>query len=224
VIVEAVCPERQNPPRCQLARADKAVDERASWLGERGLTPEYERATLDGVLPIAGPVVAAYLDGLLGEVRLGRGLYVRGTLGTGKSSVLGLIMRAAYDAGMAREERSRAPVDCWFVHCERLYRALLDRAGKYDEALWQWRGCQLLLLDDWGAAYESPWAVSAFSEFMEDRYARRRSTCVTTNSAAADLDKLPEWDRVRDRWRQRNRVVQLVGPSRRRPDWEDEGR
>jgi DNA replication protein DnaC len=80
----------------------------------------------------------------------------------------------------------------------------------------------LLLVDDWGAGYEAAGAVAGFSRLIEDRYAHRRATCISTNMSAADLDAAPEWERVRDRLRERCILVQLTGGTRRRPEWKKE--
>lgn len=80
------------------------------------------------------------------------------------------------------------------------------------------RTADLLLLDDFGAAKASEWAVEQVVALLDARLREGRRQVVTTN---APYDALVEaWDdRAMDRLRYRWTVIQMTGESRRKAAW-----
>ena len=80
------------------------------------------------------------------------------------------------------------------------------------------REAQVLLLDDFGAAKASEWAVEQVVALLDARLREGRQQIVTTN---APYDALVEaWDdRAMDRLRYHWLVIQMTGESRRKAAW-----
>ena len=61
--------------------------------------------------------------------------------------------------------------------------------------------CDLLLLDDFGKEYTHDYSLKEFEEFVEIRYAKMKSTIVTTNLTPKQLNELVAYRRIVDRWK-----------------------
>lgn len=74
------------------------------------------------------------------------------------------------------------------------------------------REVHLLVLDDYGAQYQSAFLETTFNELVKERHAKMRSVCITTN-----LDPPGFWSsmdgRVRDRLQERAVLFHFRGPS-----------
>jgi DNA replication protein DnaC len=80
------------------------------------------------------------------------------------------------------------------------------------------RVAQALLLDDFGAAKASEWAVEQIVALLDARLRDGLVQVVTTNSPYDAL--LEAWDaRAMDRLRYRWSVIQMIGESRRKAAW-----
>jgi len=174
-----------------------------------GLPKRYRQATLADVSEAARPLVAAYCEDIEARVGAGQGLLVSGPVGVGKSCILGVIARAAYQA-FAGEHWSH-PVA--YVNCARLYVLLMDvdrdrRQLPYSEV-------RLLLLDELGTAYDNPFAVSQLDALIETRYASGLATCTATNLSVKAMHEDVRWRRVYDRLRDGGLGIALTGASRR---------
>ena len=166
-------------------------------LGPLGIGRRYQAAELDRVTdekPADGSddvraIVRGYLDSIAESVVAGRGLYIQGDVGTGKTSILALVAYAAASAGHS--------VAYWYAG------ELFDRLHRDDqEAIAQARHCDLLLLDDFGVQYAIDWTVTRFDALVEYRYAHGKAMCVTTNASREELSKSNAWRRVYDRWKE----------------------
>lgn len=213
-------------PNCQAARAqevsaqDRAIiAERNSqlqeqtWLQSIGVGERYWAVTREG-LRVKAPIIA-YLDELCEQTLAGRGLVLLGTIGVGKTAALSLI---------AKEARGQVR-DVWFTTVTRLMRHLLreeqlrrlrDNDGyeyEYDP-----KKCRLLLLDEFGAAYESDYAMAAFEDYIGWRYDNKLATCVAGNLTPEQLRENPHYARMVDRWRETCVVVKIGGDSMRQSD------
>lgn len=73
----------------------------------------------------------------------------------------------------------------------------------------------LLLLDEFGAAYESDYAMAALEDYIGWRYDNRLATCVAGNLTPEQLRENPHYSRMVDRWRETCRVVVIGGESMR---------
>ena len=159
-------------------------------LGPLGIGRRYQAAELDRIdNDKVREVVWVYLEAISDSIAEGRGLYIQGDVGTGKTSILALVAYTAANAGHT--------VAYWYAG------ELFDRLHRGDqEAIAQARHCDLLLLDDFGVQYAIDWTVTRFDALVEYRYAHGKAMCVTTNASREELKKSDAWRRVYDRWKE----------------------
>jgi DNA replication protein DnaC len=167
----------------------RAVEE--AW--ERvGVGRRYWGSTLEGIpSENCRNAVARYCEDIATQVSIGRGLILAGGVGSGKTSILAVIARAAAQA--------RPRLDALFFYAP----ALFDALHKDDrEAVGRARSCALLLLDDFTTQYATDWTISRFDALSEHRYSRQLATCVSSNLTLRELGKVETWARAVDRWRE----------------------
>jgi DNA replication protein DnaC len=207
------CPRQTE--ECRLGvqiRADRLRSEQAAteiWLRECGVGERYWQASRGRLTEPAE--VMAYLDEIGARVEQGRGLVLLGPTGVGKTAALALI---------AREARGRVTSVC-YTTVGRLMPAVLralrenaDKTAPYPASLWG--DARLLLLDEFGAAYESDYAMAGFEDFMGWRYDHRLATCVAGNLTPEQIRENPHYARMVDRWRETCVVVAIGGESQRK--------
>ena len=113
------------------------------------------------------------LDENLGE---GRGLWLHGGVGTGKTTLAMLVSRAALDAGRAVAiyslPRLLAEIRATFES---------DAQGSYVDFLGRLTTIDLLHIDDVGAEKSSEWVLEQLYAIVNGRYEEQRSIVITTN-------------------------------------------
>jgi DNA replication protein DnaC len=112
----------------------------------------------------------------------GRGLWLMGDVGTGKTTLAMLVSKAALEAGrsvaiyslprLLAELRKTFDEDS-----DRSFLELLDRLAAVD----------LLHVDDLGAERTSPWVIEQLYAIVNSRYEDQRSMVVTTNLQRDEL-------------------------------------
>lgn len=192
---------------------------REQWLERCGVGARYWDACRERLRE--PQVICAYLDELEERVKDGRGLLLLGPIGVGKTAALALI---------ARDAQGKTP-GAWYVTVTRLIghllrqtelrREMVYRRAEYnlpkgreevvDPKLWP-----LLLLDEFGAAYESDYAMAALEDYLGWRYDHKLATCVASNLTPEQIRRNPHYARLVDRWRETCDVVVIGGPSQRR--------
>jgi DNA replication protein DnaC len=195
---EPAAPEPEPPATLQLADAR--------------IPPRYRQA-----LP-GHPRVTAWADELTRTARRGPGgtpglatgpsLLITGPTGTGKTHQAYGAIRALLAAGVRLRWEATTAAD--------LYAAQRPQQGNDPERqLWALARCPLLLLDDLGAAKQSPWTEELTYRLINHRYNQLLPTLVTTNLPVADLrDAIG--DRVASRLAEMTDRVILTGRDRRR--------
>ena len=163
--------------------------------------------------------VVSYLDDLAGQVEEGRGLLLLGPVGVGKTAALALI---------AREAQGKLP-GVWYATTSGVIDHVLrgaqmrteiqgfgiEQGQPYEVDPKEW---PLLLLDEFGAAYESDYAMAAFEDYLGWRYDQKMATCVASNLTPERIKSNVHTERMVDRWKQTCRVVVIGGESMRRSD------
>jgi DNA replication protein DnaC len=126
--------------------------------------------------------IRAYVRNVDANLDAGRGLWLFGEVGTGKTTLAMLVAKAALDAGrsvaiysMPRllNEIRRTYDDA----SDSSYLQLLDRLAEVD----------LLHVDDVGAERSSPWVLEQLYAIVNTRYEAERSMTVTTNLGLDEL-------------------------------------
>jgi DNA replication protein DnaC len=167
-------------------RAQRIARRRAASLEGR-VPKRYRGASFDRppVLGMPEPVVGAvrsYVRNLKARLEEGRGLWLVGDVGTGKTTLAMLVSGAALDAGhsvaiyslprllnMIRDE----------IGAEGGLLDLLDRLSSID----------LLHIDDLGAQHTTPWRLEQLYSIIDARYQAKRAIIATTNLMPDELAK-----------------------------------
>ncbi|MCW3014112.1 MAG: family ATPase [Solirubrobacterales bacterium] len=175
----------------------------------------FDRAPMPSIAAAAPAQVRAvrqYIRDLDENLRKGRGLWLYGTVGTGKTTLAMLVSKAALDAGhgvaiyslprLLAEIRTTYDDDS-----DRTYTALLDRLADVD----------LLHIDDVGTEKTSDWVLEQLYSIINARYEEERSVVITTNLEREALaDQIHE--RTVSRLEEMCEVLPLWGADRRRQD------
>jgi len=186
----------------------------ADWLRLCGVGERYWDSH-DDRLREAGDIIA-YMEHLTENLSQGRGLLILGPLGVGKTSALALIARSCYGSGYK----------CWYTTVTKLIEHLLrgngmktvyDTSGLERGNAYQVdpRGWPVLLLDEFGSAYESEYAMAAFEDYVGWRYDNKLAVCVAGNLTVLQLKQNLHYARMIDRWRETSAVIQIGGESMR---------
>jgi DNA replication protein DnaC len=121
-------------------------------------------------------VVRAYLRNLDQRLEEGRGLWLYGDVGTGKTTLAMLVSKSALEAGRSVAiyslPRLLAEIrDTYEEGSRHSYTDLLDRLAEVD----------LLHIDDVGTEKTSPWVLEQLYAIVNSRYEEQRSIVLTTN-------------------------------------------
>lgn len=167
-------------------RASRIARKRAASLEGR-IPKRYRGASFDRppVLGMPEPVVSAvrgYVRNLSARVEEGRGMWLVGDVGTGKTTLAMIVSDAALEAGytvaiyslprllnLIRDE----------VGAEGSLLDLLDRLSSVD----------LLHIDDLGAQHTTPWRLEQLYSIIDARYQAGRPILATTNLMPSELAK-----------------------------------
>jgi DNA replication protein DnaC len=204
------------PCRC---RPQRVSQQRARSLS--GVIPrKYKGVSFDRppVTEISGPAKAAvqrYVRRIDEQLDNGRGVWLTGSVGTGKTTLAMLVSKAALDAGRSVAiyslPRLLAEIRMTFdADNERSYLALIDRLASVD----------LLHIDDVGAEKTSPWVLEQLYAIVNARYEAERAVIITTN---LDHNELAEQinERTVSRLEEMCEVLPLFGNDARRSEATD---
>jgi DNA replication protein DnaC len=142
----------------------------------------FERKPVLDMDPGVVRAVRHYVEDIAANLDAGRGLWLMGDVGTGKTTLAMLISKTALEAGrsvaiyslprLLAELRKTFDEDS-----DRSFLELLDRLAAVD----------LLHVDDLGAERTSPWVIEQLYSIVNSRYEEQRSMVVTTNLQREDL-------------------------------------
>jgi DNA replication protein DnaC len=127
-------------------------------------------------------VIRRYVQSIESNLDAGRGLWLVGDVGTGKTTLAMLVSKAALDAG-----RSVA-----IYSLPRLLNLVRDEIGGENSLLSLLdRLCsvELLHIDDFGAQHTTPWRLEQLYSIIDARYQARRAIIATTNLMPAELSE-----------------------------------
>ncbi len=126
--------------------------------------------------------VRSYVRNLNARLEEGRGLWLVGDVGTGKTTLAMIISSAALDAG-----RSVA-----IYSLPRLLNLIRDEIGTDNsllDLLDRLSSVDLLHIDDLGAQHTTPWRLEQLYSIIDARYQAGRAIVATTNLMPAELSK-----------------------------------
>ncbi len=197
-------------------RAQRIARRRAKKLSNV-LPKRYRNVSLESTVihdikakaPAQMRVVEAYLRDIEKNIGEGRGLWLEGNSGTGKTEIAMLTSKTAAAAGFSVAvyalPRLLAEIRKTFdADNDATYLDLLDRLGEVD----------LLHIDDVGAEQTSPWVLEQLYAIVNARYEDEKAIVLTTNLAR---DQLAEQigERTVSRLEQMCELLPLYGPDMR---------
>jgi DNA replication protein DnaC len=173
----------------------------------------FDRAPMPSITaaaPAQVRAVRAYIRDLAENVRTGRGLWLYGTVGTGKTTLAMLVSKAALDAGhsVAIYSLPRLLAEIRTTYDDAsgdTYTALLDRLAEVD----------LLHIDDVGTEKTSEWVLEQLYSIINARYEEERAVIITTNLERDDLATQIH-ERTVSRLEEMCEVLPLYGSDARR--------
>ncbi|WUH95824.1 ATP-binding protein [Streptomyces sp. NBC_00433] len=197
-------------PRAEVVREAEPVA--ALQLADARIPARYRHALADHprVTAWTGEIAHAGRPGPGGApgIATGPSLLIAGPTGTGKTHQAYGAIRALLAAGVRLRWEATTTAD--------LYAAQRPQHGSDPEQqLWRLARSPLLLLDDLGAAKQSPWTEELTYRLVNHRYNQLLPTLVTTNLPVAEL-RDAVGDRVASRLAEMTERVILTGHDRRR--------
>lgn len=129
--------------------------------------------------------VKAFVEGIDEQLDEGRGLWLMGDVGTGKTSLAMLVSKAAVEAGRTAAIYSLPRL---LARIRRTYDA---EAGEdsYLQFFERLTSVDLLQIDDLGAEKRSDWVLEQLYAIVDSRYESQRAMVVTTNLDQASLEE-----------------------------------
>ena len=121
--------------------------------------------------------VRAYVDDLDANLAEGRGLWLAGDVGTGKTTLAMLVSRHAIEAGKSVAIYSLPRL---LARIRRTYDAEA-REDSYLQFFDRLTSVDLLHIDDLGAEKQSDWVLEQLYAIVDERYQSQRAMIVTTN-------------------------------------------
>jgi hypothetical protein len=157
------------------------------WLGRAGVGARLRELEIDEAL--VPPECAIWLE----HYREGSSMILAGGVGSGKTISAVHCLRGVYtDPGNERRSRDGQGRCQWrwvvsssvmFVKARELYRAVFARD---EEIIRRARSADVLVIDEWGGAYESAWPLAEMDGLVDDRWEDRAATIITTNQHPSD--------------------------------------
>jgi DNA replication protein DnaC len=137
----------------------------------------FDRAPVSEMSPVVVRTVRSFTANIERHISAGKGLWLMGDVGTGKTTLAMLISKTALEAG-----RSVAIYSVPRLLAE--IRSTYDAAGNeqsYTELFDALVRVDLLHLDDLGAERHTDWVLEQLYSLVNERYEAERSILVTTN-------------------------------------------
>lgn len=187
-------------------------------LEQSGLQQRFRNSSFKHIEELGVPVsiqdqysqVKEYVANLKGNISEGRGLLLKGSVGTMKTTLAAAILQEHITHGGSGMFISMSGLlDNIFT----LKAKSMDKWSKFEQQI---RETPLLVLDDLGAEHTEGWVLTKVDAIIAERYNRCRSIIITTNLSTAQLHVVYA-DRVIDRLRSTLKVLNFSGGSLRQP-------
>jgi DNA replication protein DnaC len=145
----------------------------------------FELAENDGIAPAVLEAVREFATEIEDRLDAGKGLWLMGDVGTGKTTLAMLVSKAAAEAGRTVAIYSLPRL---LARVRRTYDAEPGE-DSYLEFFDRLTSVDLLHIDDLGAEKRSDWVLEQLYAIVDERYQSQRSMVVTSN---LDYDQLKE--------------------------------
>ncbi len=149
----------------------------------RGLS--FDRPPVTDLNPTVVGAVREYTESLDEKLEGGRGLWLMGDVGTGKTSLAMLVSKAALEDGHSVAIYSLPRL------LSRIRRTYDAEAGEqsYLEFFQRLTSVDLLHVDDLGVEKRTDWVLEQLYALVDERYEAQRSILVTTNLDQSQLEE-----------------------------------
>ena len=124
--------------------------------------------------------VRRYVQAIDANIDGGRGLWIQGSVGTGKTTLAMLVSKAALDAG-------RSVAIYSLPRLLNLLRESMQADGGILDLLDRLSAVDLLHIDDLGAEHRTDWVLEQLYSIVNARYQDERSTLITSNLSRDEL-------------------------------------
>ncbi|WP_006716203.1 ATP-binding protein [Desulfitobacterium metallireducens] len=153
--------------------------------------------------------IKAYAAHLEENIKAGRGLLLKGAVGTMKTTLAVAVLREYLDHG---GEGLFLTMSGLLDNIFTLKAKSMNQWARFEQQI---RDTPLLVLDDLGAEHTEGWVLTKVDSIIAERYNRCRSIVITTNLSTAQLRGVYA-ERVIDRLRSTLEIINFSGPSQRR--------
>lgn len=171
--------------RCRAARiAGARTKSLAGRIPRRYRDVSFERAPVSDIARSAPDQVRAvrrYAREIEANLDGGRGLWIQGDVGTGKTTLAMLVSKAALDSG-------RSVAIYSLPRLLNLLRESMDSEGGMLDFMDRLGVVDLLHIDDLGAEHQTDWVLEQLYSIVNARYEAERAIVATTNLMPDELD------------------------------------
>ena len=171
---------------CRAARiANAHTKSLAGRIPRRYAGVSFERPPVTDIARIAPDQIQAvrrYVRAIATNLDAGRGLWIQGDVGTGKTTLAMLISKAALDAG-------RSVAIYSLPRLLNLLRDSMDSDKGMVDFMNRLTAVDLLHLDDLGAENQTDWVLEQLYSIINARYEAERAIVATTNLMPEDLSE-----------------------------------
>jgi DNA replication protein DnaC len=178
----------------EVARPCECREERLRRARSRGIASvipakyrgvSFERPPVTEIEPMVVRVVRAFTEDMEANLDAGKGLWLMGDTGTGKTTLAMLVSKGALAAGRSVAIYSLPKL---LARIRRTYDADPGEAS-YLALFEQLTSVDLLHIDDLGAEKRSDWVLEQLYALVNERYEAQHSILVTTNLDEAALEE-----------------------------------
>jgi DNA replication protein DnaC len=174
------------PCRCREQRLQRARARGvSSVIPARYRGVSFERPPVTEIEPMVVRVVRTFTEELDENLASGKGLWLMGDTGTGKTTLAMLVSKAALEL---RRSVAIYSLPKLLARIRRTYDAEAGEAS-YLEFFERLTAVDLLHIDDLGAEKRSDWVLEQLYALVNERYEGKRSILVTTNLDQAQLEE-----------------------------------
>jgi DNA replication protein DnaC len=157
----------------------------ASVIPAKYRSVSFEQPPVTSMDPMIVRVVRSYCERLDDNLEEGRGLWLMGDVGTGKTTLAMLVSKTALEAGRSVAIYSLPKL---LAQIRRTYDAERGEQS-YLQFFERLTSVDLLHIDDLGAEKRSDWVLEQLYALVNERYEEKRSIVVTTNLDQAELEE-----------------------------------
>ncbi|HWX95317.1 MAG TPA: ATP-binding protein [Solirubrobacteraceae bacterium] len=172
--------------RCRAGRIAKARTRRLEGrIPRRYLGVSFERPPISDLAATAPDQIQSvrrYVADVEANLDGGRGLWIQGDVGTGKTTLAMLVSKAALDAG-------RSVAIYSLPRLLNLLRESMDSDGGMLDFMDRLTAVDLLHLDDLGAETKTDWVLEQLYSIVNARYEAERAIIATTNLMPDELSE-----------------------------------